>query len=320
MKNFVLIGAAGFVAPRHLKAIKETGNNLVAALDKHDAVGVLDNYFPDAAFFTEFERFDRHLDKLKRSGTHLDFVSVCSPNYLHDAHIRFGLRLGADIVCEKPVTLNPWNIEGLQEMEKETQHKVYSILQLRHHPVFIALKQKLDAEPIGPKHEVSMTYITARGKWYFTSWKGDTSKSGGISTNIGVHFFDILAWLFGEVQQNEVHLNTHDRASGYLQLERANIKWFLSINAANLPATVRESGGRTYRSLELDGQAIEFSDGFTDLHTLSYQNILNGGGFSLGEAKKAIEVVHAIRNTVPIGVQAHSHELANLPLSPHPFG
>lgn len=320
MKNFVLIGAAGFVAPRHLKAIKETGNNLVAALDKHDAVGVLDNYFPDAAFFTEFERFDRHLDKLKRNGTSLDYVAVCSPNYLHDAHIRFGLRIGAHVICEKPVTLNPWNIEGLKEMEKETGKQVFSILQLRHHPALVALKEKIATESADTLHEVNMTYITSRGKWYFASWKGETSKSGGISTNIGVHFFDLLTWLFGEVKENNTHINSHDRASGSLVLEKAKVKWFLSINAETLPAEIREKGARTYRSITVDGQEIEFSEGFADLHTASYQHILNGNGFGLGDAATAIQIVHDIRNAKAIGLNENAHELAYLPLSPHPFG
>jgi UDP-N-acetyl-2-amino-2-deoxyglucuronate dehydrogenase len=319
VKNFVIIGAAGFVAPRHLKAIKETGNNLVAALDKHDSVGILDSFFPETAFFTEFERFDRHLDKLKRNGTSLDYVTVCSPNYLHDAHIRFGLRIGAHVICEKPVTLNLWNIEGLKEMEKETGKKVYSILQLRHHPTLIALKEKLAAENTETQHEVNITYITSRGKWYYASWKSDTSKSGGISTNIGVHFFDLLTWLFGDVKENSIHINAHDRASGYLVLDKAKVKWFLSINAGTLPTEIRAKNLHTYRSIAVDGQEIEFSEGFTDLHTVSYQHILNGSGFGLDDAAKAVNIIHQIRKAHPVGLDNNAHELAHLPLSKHPF-
>ncbi|MBI1224036.1 MAG: oxidoreductase [Bacteroidetes bacterium] len=319
MKNFVLIGAAGYVAPRHLKAIKETGNNLVAALDKHDAVGILDSYFPEAAFFTEFERFDRHLDKLKRDGTKLDFVSICSPNYLHDAHIRFGLRIGADVICEKPVVLNPWNIEGLKHIEQETGKRIYTILQLRHHPALLALKNKLESEPTNKVHDINLTYITSRGNWYYTSWKGDKTKSGGIATNIGVHFYDMLIWLFGDIQENTVHIHTHDRAAGFLQLEKAKVRWFLSINAETLPTAVKDKYARTYRSITIDGQEVEFSEGFTDLHTVSYQSILAGKGFGLRDAATSVQVVHDIRNATPVGLQNDMHELAKLPLTAHPF-
>ncbi len=295
MKNFALIGAGGYIAPRHMKAIKDTGNNLIAAMDKNDSVGILDSYFPDADFFTEFERFDRHLEKIKRQGTKIDFVTVCSPNYLHDAHIRFGLRIGADVICEKPVVLNPWNIEALQEIEKETGHNVYTILQLRLHPAIISLKEKIDAAPADKKHVVDLQYITSRGHWYYTSWKGDISKSGGIATNIGVHFFDMLMWIFGPVKENVVKQHTKNTASGYLELEKATIKWMLSIDANTLPDAVKAAGKRTFRTLTIDGEAFEFSDGFTELHTQSYANIIAGKGFPLSENCKSIELVHEIR-------------------------
>jgi UDP-N-acetyl-2-amino-2-deoxyglucuronate dehydrogenase len=295
MKNFALIGAGGYVAPRHMKAIKDTGNNLIAALDKHDSVGILDNYFPDADFFTEFERFDRHLEKQKRLGNRTDYVSVCSPNYLHDAHIRFGLRIGADVICEKPVVLNPWNIDALLEIEKETGKNIYTILQLRLHPTIIALKERIAAEPAGKKYAIDLQYITSRGHWYHTSWKGDIQKSGGIATNIGVHFFDMLIWIFGDVKQNTITQHNQTTAAGELELEKANIKWMLSIDANTLPADIKAAGKRTYRKLTIDGDAFEFSDGFTELHTVSYNKILEGNGFSLIETKKAIQLVHDIR-------------------------
>lgn len=291
-----MIGAGGYIAPRHMKAIKETGNNLLAALDKHDSVGVLDSYFPDADFFTEFERFDRHLEKLKRQGIKTDYLSVCSPNYLHDSHIRFGLRLGADVICEKPVVLNPWNVDALMEIEKETGHKVFTILQLRLHPAIIALKEKIAAQPAGTIADVSLQYITSRGHWYHTSWKGDIQKSGGIATNIGIHFFDMLMWIFGPVQENEVITHTATHAEGKLRLQKANVHWKLSINASDLPATVQAEGKRTFRSLTINNEAFEFSEGFTDLHTQSYINIIKGEGFPLSETKQSIELVHQIRN------------------------
>ena len=320
MKNFLLIGAAGFVAPRHLKAIKETGNRLLAALDKADAVGVMDSYFPEADFFTEFERFDRHVSKGIRQGQSVDFVSVCSPNYLHDAHIRFGLRIGADVICEKPLVLNPWNLEGLQEEEAWSGKKVYTILQLRLHPSIIALKQQIASGDPTRVYDLDLTYITSRGKWYYASWKGDPSKSGGIATNIGIHFFDMLQWLFGPVQEMDMHVHTHDRAAGYLGFSRARVRWFLGINGATLPAEVRRKGGRTYRSLTLDGQEIEFSEGFTDLHTLSYADILAGRGFGLSDAAPAVALVHQIRHAPLTGLNERSHPLAALPLMGHPFG
>jgi UDP-N-acetyl-2-amino-2-deoxyglucuronate dehydrogenase len=278
-----------------MKAIKDTGNTLIAALDKHDSVGIMDNYFPDADFFTEFERFDRHLEKQKRLGNKTDFVSVCSPNYLHDAHIRFGLRIGANVICEKPVVLNPWNIDALMEIEKETGREVFTILQLRLHPAIIALKEKIAAAPVGKKHTVNLQYITSRGHWYHTSWKGDIEKSGGIATNIGVHFFDMLLWVFGAAKENKVTGHTAQTASGELELERANVNWMLSIDANTLPNEAKAAGKRTYRNLTIDGEGFEFSDGFTELHTKSYEEILKGNGFRIKETKAAIELVHKIR-------------------------
>ncbi len=298
MKNFALIGAAGFIAPRHLKAIKETGNRLVAAIDRHDNVGILDSYFPEADFFTEFERFDRHLDKLSRKGEKVDYISICSPNYLHDAHIRYALRYGADAICEKPLVLNPWNVDALTEIEKETKRKVNTILQLRLHPSIIALREKIKNGPAEKVYDVDLTYITSRGHWYHSSWKGDISKSGGIATNIGIHFFDMLNWIFGEVKSQEVILHKEDHAEGIMRFKQANVKWFLSINYDHVPAEVRATGKRTYRLLSIEGQEIEFSDGFTDLHTRSYEEILKGNGFGLTDARKSIEIVHQIRSSI----------------------
>ena len=299
MKRFALIGAAGFVAPRHFKAIKETGNELVAALDKHDNVGVLDSYFPNADFFTEFERFDRHLDKLKRKDKKVDFISICSPNYLHDSHIRFALRYGAHAICEKPLVLNPWNLDGLEEIEEETGGKVSTILQLRLHPAIISLREKIHQGPTDKKYDVILKYITSRGNWYNSSWKGDSSKGGGIATNIGIHFFDMLIWIFGSVKNVQVDELKSDMASGHLELERANVKWFLSINYEHLPAEVKGTNKRTFRSLSLEGQEIEFSEGFTDLHTKSYHEILQGNSFGVSDARPSIELVYKIRNISP---------------------
>jgi UDP-N-acetyl-2-amino-2-deoxyglucuronate dehydrogenase len=296
MKNFALIGAGGYIAPRHMKAIKDTGNKLIAALDKHDSVGILDSYFPEADFFTEFERFDRHLEKKKRQGIKTDFVSVCSPNYLHDAHIRFGLRMGADVICEKPIVLNPWNIDALMEIEKETGKNIYTILQLRLHPAIIALKEKVAAAPDNKRYAINLKYITSRGSWYHSSWKGDMEKSGGIATNIGVHFFDMLIWIFGGVKENAVTSHTTETASGNLMLEKANINWMLSIDQQTLPEEVKAAGKRTYRTLSIDGEEFEFSEGFTELHTQSYNQIIAGNGFSIAETKAAIQLVHDIRN------------------------
>ena len=319
MKQFALIGAAGYIAPRHMQAIRDTDNDLVAAMDTNDSVGIIDSYFPNAAFFTEFERFDRHLEKLKRADKKVDYVSICSPNYLHDAHIRFGLRYGADVICEKPIVLNPWNIDALEELEKETGHHVYNILQLRLHPSIIALKEKVNAAPKDKVFEFDLTYITSRGTWYYTSWKGNTEKSGGIATNIGVHFYDMLQWVFGPVKENIVHIHTHDRAAGYFEFEKAKVRWFLSINAETLPEDVRAKGKRTYRSINIEGEELEFSDGFTDLHTLSYRDILSGGGFRIGEARSAIEIVHHIRTSKPNGLVGDYHPFCNIPMTNHPF-
>jgi UDP-N-acetyl-2-amino-2-deoxyglucuronate dehydrogenase len=319
MKDFALIGAAGFIAPRHLKAIKETGNRLVAALDKFDSVGIMDSYFPDTSFFVEFERFDRHIEKLARTGNSIDYLSICSPNYLHDSHIRFGLRHGATVICEKPLVLNPWNIEALDQIQKETGNEVFNILQLRLHPDIIALKEKVQNSDPSKVFDFDLAYITSRGNWYYTSWKGDVNKSGGIATNIGIHFFDMLIWIFGAVKENIVHIHTHDRAAGFLQLERARVRWFLSINEDTLPENVKAKGQRTFRSITLEGNEIEFSEGFTDLHTKSYQAILEGNGFNLVEAMPSIELAHAIRSQKPVGAKGDYHPFVAKPVSPHPF-
>lgn len=298
MKNFALIGVAGYIAPRHLQAIRDTKNNLLAALDKFDNVGVIDSYFPNAHFFTEFERFDRHLDKLQRKEVKIDYVSICTPNYLHDSHIRFALRHRADAICEKPLVLSPWNVDALAEIEKETGKRVFTILQLRLHPSIIALREKILNGPKDKIYDVDLNYITSRGNWYQISWKGDVSKSGGVATNIGIHFFDMLIWVFGSVKKNNVKKLKEDSASGYLELERARVNWMLSINADHLPAEAKAKGKRTYRSLKLEDQEIEFSEGFTDLHTLSYQEILKGNGFGLEDARPSIELTHEIRNSL----------------------
>lgn len=308
-KKFALVGAAGYIAPRHMKAIKETGNELVAALDKNDSVGIIDSFFPDADFFTEFERFDRHIDKLRRAngGRAVDYVSICSPNYLHDSHMRFALRSGADAICEKPLVLNPWNIDGLQEIERDTGQKVNTILQLRLHPSIIGLRDKVRTEQKSTKHEVDLTYITSRGHWYLQSWKGDEDKSGGIATNIGVHFYDMLHFIFGELQENVVHYSDDIMAAGYLEYERAKVRWFLSVDYKYVPDSAKSQGQRTYRSITVDGEEIEFSGGFTDLHTRSYEEILKGNGFGLEENRVAIETVSAIRDGSPIGLTGNYH-------------
>ncbi|MDE0599933.1 MAG: Gfo/Idh/MocA family oxidoreductase [Dokdonia donghaensis] len=320
MKNFALIGAAGYIAPRHMKAIKETGNDLIAGLDNFDSVGVIDSYFPNADFFVEFERFDRHISKLKYDkNINLDYVSICTPNYLHDAHIRFALRQGADAICEKPLVLNPWSVESLKNIQKETGKKIYNILQLRVHQSIIDLKKKIDDGPKDKIYDVDLTYLTSRGNWYYTSWKGDESKSGGIATNIGVHFFDMLSWIFGGVKQNITHIYEHDRASGYLELERARVRWFLSINDEVLPKEVVEKGQRTYRSITIEGDELEFSGGFTDLHTTSYKEILNGNGYGIEDAAQAIDIVYDIRNSDAIGLKGEYHPFAKKALAIHPF-
>ena len=279
-----------------MAAIKDTGNLLVAALDKHDSVGIIDNYFPEADFFTEFERFDRHLEKLKRQGKGIDYLVVCSPNYLHDAHIRFGLRLGADVICEKPVVLNPWNVDALMEMEKETGKKVFTILQMRLHPSIVALHEKVkNAEP-GKKFDVELKYITPRGNWYHISWKGDNQKSGGISTNIGVHFFDILLWLFGGVKENLVSTHSDTTACGSLQLEYANVNWFLSIDKGQLPGELREPRKPGHRYMKIDEDELDFSELDGGLHIKSYREILNNNGFTLQEVKPLTKLLYEIRN------------------------
>lgn len=307
MKKFALIGAAGFVAPRHMKAIKETGNQLVAVLDPNDSVGVIDSHFPDADFFTEFERFDRHVDKLRRKGEGVDYVSICSPNYLHDAHIRFALRNHAHAICEKPLVLNPWNIDGLAEIEGEMDKRVYNIFQLRLHPSIQELRDRVATASADKIFDVDLTYLTSRGHWYGVSWKGDVNKSGGIATNIGVHFYDMLQWVFGPLQRSTVHIHRADVAAGYLEYKRARVRWFLSINAHYLPEQAVAGGKRTYRSILVAGEELEFSEGFTDLHTASYQDILSGGGFGLETARPCIEAVSDIRHAVPLGLMGDYH-------------
>jgi UDP-N-acetyl-2-amino-2-deoxyglucuronate dehydrogenase len=309
IKNFAIIGIGGYIAIRHLKAIKETGNNLLASLDPNDSVGIIDSFFPESNFFVEFERFDRHIDKLRRNGTQVDYVSICSPNYLHDSHIRFALRSGAHAICEKPLVLNPWNVDAISEIEQEYGTNIFNILQLRLHPSIIELRKKIQEGPADKIHDIELTYITSRGKWYHISWKGDIHKSGGIATNIGVHFFDMLIWIFGGVKRNIVHLLEPDKASGYLDLERARVKWYLSLDYDDIPEDVKKEGARTYRSITLDEEEIEFSGGFTDLHTTSYEKILKGEGFHLQEAKPSIETVYTIRNATPVGLKGEYHPM-----------
>ncbi len=311
-KNFALIGAAGYIAPRHLQAIKDTNNVLVAALDRSDSVGILDRYYPDTAFFTEFERFDRHVEKLRRqeAAKHVHYVTIASPNYLHDAHIRFALRVGADAICEKPLVLNPWNADALQELEQETGKRVYNVLQLRLHPSIVALKEKIANEKSVKKHDIELTYITSRGLWYEVSWKGDITKSGGVATNIGIHFFDMLLWIFGPLQQQVVHLANDRKMSGFFELEKARVKWFLSLDRDDLPQEALKAGKTTHRSLTLNGEKFEFSDGFADLHTEVYRHVLAGKGFGIEDAKPSIELAHEIRSAVPVGLKGDYHLLA----------
>ncbi len=308
-KNFALIGAAGYIAPRHLKAIKDTGSILVAALDPFDSVGIMDSYFPEADFFTEPERFDRHLDKLRRlnNGSKIDYVSICSPNYLHDSHIRMGLRNGVDVICEKPIVLNPWNLDALQTIEKETSRKVNTIFQLRLHESIIKLKKEIDEGPKDKMYDVDLSYITSRGHWYHISWKGDPEKSGGVATNIGVHFFDMLTYIFGGVKENIVHYSDKMKAAGFLELEKARVRWFLSLDINDVPEKIRTTGQRTYRSITVAGKEIEFSGGFTELHTTSYQKILAGKGFGLEDARQSINTVFQIRNASPVGLRGDYH-------------
>ncbi len=308
-KNFGLIGVAGYIAVRHLRAIKETGNNLLASLDRFDSVGLIDAYFPQSDFFVEFERFDRHFDKLKRTGTKIDYVSICSPNYLHDSHIRFALRHHADAICEKPIVLNPWNVDALQEIERETGHNIYTVLQLRLHPKIIELREKILNGPKDKIYDVDLTYITCRGNWYFISWKGDLQKSGGVATNIGIHFFDMLSWIFGPVNTNLVHLSCHDKAAGYLELERARVRWYLSLDYRDIPGAFLNNGQRTYRSVKVGGEEVEFSEGFTDLHTATYKEILAGRGFGIEDARRSVEIAYTIRNLRPVDPSGEYHPM-----------
>lgn len=308
-KNFGIIGVAGYIAVRHLHAIKETGNNLLASLDRFDSVGRIDAYFPESDFFVEFERFDRHIDKLKRTGTKIDYVSICSPNYLHDSHIRFALRHQAEAICEKPIVLNPWNIDALQEIENETGHKIYTVLQLRLHPEIQKLREKIRNGQKGKIYNVDLSYITSRGNWYSISWKGDIQKSGGVATNIGIHFFDMLSWIFGDLKKNTVHLSEKNKAAGLLELENARVRWFLSLDFNDIPESIKAAGQRTYRSITVEGEEIEFSKGFTDLHTLSYREILNGRGFGLEDARQSVETAYTIRNSIPVGLHGDYHPI-----------
>jgi UDP-N-acetyl-2-amino-2-deoxyglucuronate dehydrogenase len=319
MKNFALIGVAGFIAVRHLKAIKETNNQLVCALDPNDSVGIMDSYFPNADFFVEYERFDRHVDKLRKTPNKIDFVSICTPNYLHDAHMRFGLRSDSDVICEKPLVLNPWNVDGLQELEAKTGKKIFNILQLRHHQSIIDLKNRIENGPKDKIYDIDLTYITSRGHWYFTSWKAQVEKSGGIATNIGIHFFDMLTWIFGEVEQNVVHVMEPKRASGFLRLKRANVRWYLSLDYNVIPDEIKAKGQRTFRSITIDGDEFEFSEGFTNLHTVSYQNILDGHGFGLEATRQSIEIAYTIRNSNPVGLVGDYHPFATKEVEYHPF-
>ena len=320
MQNFALIGAAGYIAPRHIKAIADTGNNLVVAYDKFDSVGRLDSSFPECSFYTENEQCDRFCSKRMLTSDPLNWLSICTPNYTHDAFIRYGLRLGVDVICEKPLVLNPWNIDNLEDLERETGHKAYTILQLRLHDAIAALKKKVDEGPQDKIYDVDLTYITSRGKWYYASWKGDVHKSGGVATNIGVHFYDMLQWIFGPVQKNIVHIMSFDRVAGYLELKKARVRYFLSINAQTLPENAVQGEKKTYRTLNIDGEEFEFSKGFTELHTESYKKILAGEGFRIGEARPCIEIVSQIRNSKPIGLVGDYHPLAKMPLAKHPFG
>lgn len=319
MKNFALFGIAGYVAPRHLKAIKDTGNRLIAACDRSDSVGIIDQYFPDACFFTEQELFDRHCSKIRGTEQQIDWLSICTPNYMHDAHIRYGLRLGANVICEKPLVLNPWNVDALEKAQEDSGHQIYTILQLRLHPSIIQLKKQVEEGPKDKIYDIDLTYITSRGQWYYASWKGNEQKSGGIATNIGIHLYDMLIYIFGDVKKSVVHVKSHDRVAGYLELEQARVRYFLSINAEHLPKEICEKGQMTYRSILLENQEFEFSKGFTDLHTESYRQILSGHGFGIGEARKSIALVHDIRNAEAIGLEGDFHPMAQYPLTTHPF-
>ena len=311
MKNFALTGAAGYVAPRHLKAIKDTGNRLVAAVDPHDAVGILDRYWLDVRFFTEIERFDRHLEKLRRGleGDRVHYVSICSPNYLHDAHIRLALRVGAHVICEKPLVINPWNLDALQEIERETGRRVNTVLQLRLHPQLVALRTRIASQQPSRAYDVSLTYVTVRGRWYDTSWKGSDERSGGLVTNIGIHLFDLVLWLFGPVVACEVHMREPRRLAGFLELAHARVRWFLSTDLADLPSAPEPGLKTTFRSMTVDGEAVEFSEGFGDLHTRVYEETLAGRGFGIDDSRPAIELSHRIRRTPAEPVASHVHSM-----------
>ncbi len=295
--NFALVGAAGYIAPRHLQAIRDTGNQLVCALDPSDSVGILDRYFENVDFFTDFERFDRYVGLLRRKQNEraIDYVSICSPNFLHDAHIRFALRNQADAICEKPLVLNPWNLDALEEDEEETGRRVYNVLQLRVHPAIIDLKKRIDADTSGKRFLIDLSYITRRGNWYHYSWKGDVQKSGGVATNIGIHFFDMLMWMFGDVEQSQVHIASSKKMAGYISLKRADVRWFLSVDGNDLPEAAVQAGRPTFRSITINDEEIEFSGGFTDLHTVVYKEILAGNGYGISEARPSIELAHDIR-------------------------
>lgn len=309
MKRFALTGAAGYIAPRHMKAIKDTGNDLLAVLDPHDSVGIIDRYFPNADYFGEFERFDRHIEKLRQKGPdhRVEYVSICSPNYLHDSHIRFALRIGAHAICEKPLVLNPWNVDALAEIEGHSEGRINTILQLRHHPEVIALKKKIDSEKSQKKWDVDLTYITGRGHWYDFSWKGDASKSGGVGTNIGIHFFDMLLWLFGDLLEMEVHLNENNKCAGILSLQKAHVRWYLSVDVNDLPDEVKLKGQRTFRSIQVEGSEIDLSHGFEDLHTVSYAEILSGKGYGLSDVRPSIELAHQLRHAKASRPQGDAH-------------
>ncbi len=306
MKRFALIGAAGYIAERHMKAIKETGNNLICASDHFDVMGRIDSYFPEAEFFLEHENLDKYMDDLRRKGSPIDYVSICTPNYMHYSHMRFAMRSGADVICEKPLVIYPKDIDTILEIEAETGKKVNTVLQLRYHPAILKLKNEIDSAS-DKIHEIDLSYITTRGKWYLKSWKGDVSKSGGVATNIGIHFFDMITWIFGKVKENIIHVYNADKAAGFLQLEKARVRWFLSLDYKDLPKVATDKGMRTYRSITVDGKEIEFSGGFTDLHTVTYQNILNGNGFGIEDARESIELTDFVRNTEPIGLKGDYH-------------
>lgn len=294
-KRFALIGAAGYIAERHMRAIKETGNNLVCASDRFDVMGKMDSYFPNAEFFLEHENLDKFMDNQRMAGNAVDYVSICTPNYMHPSHIRFALRSGAHAICEKPMVIHPDEMRIIKEIEAETGKRVYTVLQLRHHKAILDLKKKIDSDSSNKNYTIDLSYITTRGKWYEKSWKGDVAKSGGIATNIGIHLFDMLIWIFGSVKDCKVDLYESDKAAGTLQLEKANVKWFLSLDENDLPECATKAGKRTFRSINVDGHEVEFSDGFTDLHTVTYENILAGNGFGIDDARESIRLTEQIR-------------------------